>query len=147
MSTVRQKKLAKSFVENLQADKPLNKQELVASVGYSHKVADKKATEIIESKGVQKELKALGFDSETAKEVVAEILVYGDSDMARLAAAREVFKVHGDYAPEKSVNVNVQVENTEKIQQATALLNDIYRRGSESGDGEPSRALDDKTQD
>ena len=35
MATIRQKKLAKAVVENIQAVKPLNKQELVASVGYT----------------------------------------------------------------------------------------------------------------
>jgi hypothetical protein len=35
MGTIRQKKLANAVVENLHATKPLNKQELVVSVGYS----------------------------------------------------------------------------------------------------------------
>lgn len=106
MSTIRQQKLAKAVVSNVLADEPLNKQELVASVGYSPIVADKKATEILESKGTQYELKRLGFSEEGAKSVVEEILYDKYADQAvRLRAASEVFKVFGTYAAEKSFNL------------------------------------------
>ena len=105
MATLRQKKLANAIVGNLTAAKPLNKQELVASVGYSELSADKKATEIIDSKGTQAELHKLGFDEETAKNVVAEILQFGEDDSVRLRAASEVFKVFGTYAAEKTFNL------------------------------------------
>lgn len=106
MATIRQKKLAKAIVENINVVKPKNKQELVASVGYSVMSADKKATEIIQSNGTQKELKNLGFSEEGAKQVVEELLYdkYQDGNV-RLNAAKEVFKVHGSYAAEKSFNL------------------------------------------
>lgn len=115
MSTIRQKKLAKALVENAISSNPMNKQELVASVGYSDLSAEKKATEIIESKGTQEELDALGFDVESAKKVVIHIMRYGKEDN-RLNAAKEIFKVRGEYAPEKHVNLNIstvldQIEN------------------------------------
>lgn len=125
MATIRQKKLAKAVVENINAAEPLNKQELVASVGYSDASADKKATEILESKGVQTELRKLGFDSDNAKKVVGEIL----DDVTvepqhRLNAADKIFKVNGDYAPERHVNLNFDVELEQREREyADRLLN------------------------
>ena len=114
MSTIRQQKLAKAIVVNVTANEPLNKQELVASVGYSPASADKKATEILESKGTQYELKRLGFSEEGAKAVVEEILYdkYADQNV-RLNAAKEVFKVFGTYAVEKTFNLNVNASAEE----------------------------------
>lgn len=123
MPTIRQKKLARAVVDNLSQEKPLNKQELVASVGYTLASADKKATEILESKGVQEELKAFGFNSDKAKEVVAEILLGGENDTVRLKAADMIFKVNSDYAPEKHVTLNV---NTTGNEQALVLAEAAY---------------------
>lgn len=106
MATLRQKKLATAIVENINAVEPLNKQELVASVGYSIPSAEHKATEIIDSKGVNQELHNLGFDEDSAKYVVASILKDPLQDSAvRIRAAGEVFKVMGSYAAEKTFNL------------------------------------------
>ncbi len=106
MSTIRQKKLAEAVVNNFMAEQPLNKQELVASVGYSTLSADRKATEILESKGTQEELALLGFDSINAKRVVAEALNDPKAQWKdRLKAADMVFDVNGDKAPEKHIVV------------------------------------------
>lgn len=117
MSTIRQKKLANALVENLQADKPLNKGELVESVGYSPASAEKKTAEILNSKGVINELHRLNFSEEKAKEVVGEILQFGDSDQSRLKAAELTFKVEGSFAPEKRVNVNLDGTPTERTRE------------------------------
>lgn len=141
MATLRQKKLADALIENSLANTPLNKQELVASVGYSEKVAEKKATEIIESKGTQEELRKRGFDPDTAREVVGEILLAGENDNVKLKAADMIFKVHGNYAAEKHLNVNVDVETSGRIQEAANLLNELHRTGGVRSDGATPRAL------
>ncbi len=85
-------------------------------MGYTEKSADKKATEIIGSKGVKEELKALGFDVETAQKVVGSILQ--DEKKApkdRLRAADMVFKVHGKYVPDGSVTNNVMIVTDEQL--------------------------------
>ena len=109
MATIRQKKLAHALIDNLQAEKPLNKQELVVSVGYSEQSGEKKATEIIQSKGTQEELKSLGFTEENAKRVLTEIM---DKDYAedrdRIRAAEVTLKTLGAMAPERHINLNVQ---------------------------------------
>lgn len=102
MATERQKKLAKAIVENSRAAKPLNKQELVVSSGYGIITADRHSKEIMEQKGVQKELAVLGFTEENAMKVVQEIMLDARADKpSRLKASDMVFKVHGTYAPEK----------------------------------------------
>lgn len=73
---------------------------------------------------IQEELKKLGFDSNNAKRVVGEILNkdYAE-DKDRLKAADLIFKVQGDFAPEKHVNVNVETTISDELKEyATALL-------------------------
>jgi hypothetical protein len=108
MATLLQKKLAQNIVNAAKSKKRVNKKDLLVSAGYSEVTATATPGLILEQKGVKKELKALGFNEDKAKKVVAEILDDKYQDGAvRIAAAREVFKVFGTYAAEKSVNMNV----------------------------------------
>lgn len=117
MSTTKQKRIAKLVVENLKVDKPLTGGEIVEKSGYgeSMKLYPKR---ILESEGVQEELKNYGFDPEKAKEVVAEILIAGENDTVKLKAADMIFKVHSTYAPEKSVNLNIHTNTNEEALRA-----------------------------
>lgn len=118
MATLRQKKLATSIVENIHAAKPLNAGQMLENVGYAKSVAEAKPGEIISSKGVTDELHKLGFDEESAKYVVASILIDPLQDAAvRISAAKEVFKVHGTYAAEKTFNLtaNASVDELKDI--------------------------------
>lgn len=108
MATLLQKNLAQNIVKAAKSKKRVNKKELLVSAGYSEVTATATPGLILEQKGVKEELKALGFNEDRAKKVVAEILDDKYQDGAvRIAAAREVFKVFGTYAAEKSVNMNV----------------------------------------
>ena len=110
MSTNLQQDLAQEIVKNAKRKEKKNKQELVASVGYKEITADKHATRTIEQKGVQKELNNLGFSSEGAKKVVAQILYKETArDNDRLKAADMVFDVHGDKAPEKHLVITTKI--------------------------------------
>lgn len=121
MSTNLQKNLAENIVKNVQRDKPLNKQELLVSSGYSVISAESSSKDIIEQKGVQEELAKLGFTEEGAKSVVEEILYDKKVDASsRLRAAGEVFKVFGSYAAEKSFNLTVSSSVEE--------INDVIRK-------------------
>lgn len=121
MATIRQRKLAKAIVENLSAEEPLNKQELVVSAGYSVKSATQASKQIMETEGVKQSLVSFGFNEDKAKEVVAEILVAGENDNVKLKAAEMIFKVHGSFAPEKNINLNINgtptTEEREKLKQ------------------------------
>lgn len=100
MSTQKQKKVAKLVIENLSLDKPLNGGQILEKTGYAPGVV-KNPKDILQSEGVQNELKVLGFDPQKAKEVVAEILQFGENDTVKLKAADMIFKVSDTYAPEK----------------------------------------------
>lgn len=110
MSTIRQKNLANNIVNNLKRKNPLNKAELVVSSGYSETTADRHTSAVFEQKGLQDELKVLGFDENTAKGVVSEIMLDNKVDAnARLKATDQVFKVEGSYAPDRSTSVNLNI--------------------------------------
>ena len=110
MSTILEKNLAQNIVKNARRKKPLNKKELVVSSGYAEISAQSSAHLILEQKGVQDELKVLGFTEDNAKRVVKEIMLNDKVDpSARLKATDQVFKVEGSYAPEKSVRLNIEV--------------------------------------
>jgi hypothetical protein len=120
MATLKQRKLAKAIVENFKNDKPKTATQLLESVGYSRTTAEAKSGEIIEQKGVQQELVKYGFDEESAKNVVVDVMEKAIWEPnARLRAADMIFKVHGSYAPEKSVQVQVtgDVKDFSKFQE------------------------------
>ena len=64
----------------------------------------------MEAVGVQEALVAKGFTLENAKLVVSEILLNPEEKARdRLTAADMTIKVHGGYAPEKKLNVNMDM--------------------------------------
>lgn len=73
-------------------------------------------------------LRELGFDSDNAKRVVAEIL-NNDSlkPRDRIKAAENVFKVHGDYAPDKHVTLTLD-ESSEHSRELGNRLLGLLRR-------------------
>ncbi len=108
MATLLQKKLAQNIVKAAKEGKRTNKKELVVSSGYSVTSGETSAHIILEQKGVQEELENLGFDADSAKKVVRKILTSGKEEN-RLKAADMIFKVVGEYAPEKHLNANIQI--------------------------------------
>lgn len=136
MATLRQKKVAKLIVDNMDLPNPLNKGELLEKVRYS-KGIQQQPSRVIESKGVTDELALLGFTPEAAKSVVSEIMNNGDVEPnARLKAADMTFKVHGSYAPEKSLTVNINAGPSDEDVRLAKLINDI-RRNSTTNGGRP----------
>jgi len=91
--------------------------DLLADAGYSLSNSEKNSKAIIMSPGVQNALVELGFNENTAKAMVGEILLNGN-EQNRLRAAELVFKVFGTYAPEKSLIANLDINKlTETIRQ------------------------------
>lgn len=110
MATIMQEKLAENIVKNAKARKPKNKKELLVSAGYSEITAQANPGFILEQKGVKEALEQLGFHSDNAKRVVAEILNKKKAqDKDRLKAADMIFDVHGDKAPEKHIVVTRKI--------------------------------------
>lgn len=128
MGTQKQKKIAKLIVENASLDKPLNGGEMLAKVSYS-KGLQKQPSRILESEGVKEELALLGFTEDNAKSVVAEILLNPDADTnSRLKASDQIFKVHGTYAAEKKLNVNLNVERTPELEEKGKLFDEWIKK-------------------
>lgn len=129
--TLKQRLLARSVAENYKTGNRKKITQLVLEAGYSSKVADRKPGKILDSYGVKAELKKLGFSEFNAKRVVAEIMNNPKVDPnARLKATDQTFKIHGTYAPEKSLNVNINAnaELREKSKLAIAdFLNENPR--------------------
>lgn len=122
MATQRQKKLAQAIVENLQSEETKTAGELLEKVGYSEHLV-KQPGRVMEQEGVKEELALLGFNENRAKAVVSEILETSE-DHNRLKAADMIFKVHGSYAPEKSVNLNLNA-TTNLSEEQIAQINEI----------------------
>jgi hypothetical protein len=116
MATLKQKKVAKLVIENAQADKPLTGGQILEKTGYAPGVI-KNPSDVLDSKGVQEELIRHGFNPDAAKEVVTEILYAGENDAVKLKAADMVFKVHGTYAAEKHINLNIEDKPSERLQE------------------------------
>lgn len=118
MGTLMQQKAAELTVEKVGKKKKLVKAEILAEAGFS-KAMQKNPDKVFDTEGFKEELAKLGFDSNNAKRVVAEILnkKYAE-DKDRLKAADMIFTVHGDKAPDKTINFNVNIEeerNTLKL--------------------------------
>lgn len=147
MATRLQKKLAKAIVESAKQSKETVAKDLLVNVGYAKKTAEKHPGLTIGAKGVKNELNELGFSEEGAKKVVAKILYSDESkDHDKLDAADKVFKVHGSYAPDKHLNMTVEVEAVPLIKALTQELNALYRGTGVPGDGGKSGIVDDKAQ-
>lgn len=124
MPTLRQKKVAKKIVENLQSSEQISAGELLKNEGYG-KSLQNHPKRVLESEGVQEELReTYGFDPERAKKVVGQILEEGENDNVKLKAAEMIFKVHGIFAAEKHVNVNIDQGVDSKLDALIAQIED-----------------------
>lgn len=111
MPTLRQKALAKKIIEAVDMTPPPTKQQLLESVGYPQSTATTYAGEVLNQKGVKEALAEFGFSEDIAKKVVGDILTSTkSSDKNKLTAADMTFKVHGTYAPEKKLNLNIETD-------------------------------------
>lgn len=106
----------------------------VKEAGYD--VANDLTARVIGSENLTKpniieELRILGFDSNNAKRVVGQILNSEDQDSQhRLNAADKIFKVNGDYAPEKNLNINIDANSTERTRELGTRIVGLFRRGN-----------------
>ncbi len=88
-------------------------------------------SELLTFPNVQEELRKLGFDSNNAKRVIGEILNNEEEESKdRIKAAENIFKVNGDYAPDKSVNINFDGESTERTRELGDRILGLLRRGN-----------------
>ena len=123
--TIRQRRLAKAIVDNMASGKQTAKAELLRQNGYGTGLQNQ-PKRVLESVGTIKALSELGFNEETAKKVVESIMLDDNAKAGdRLKASDMVFKVHGTYAAEKHVSLNIDttVDNERIIELANRLRN------------------------
>jgi len=125
--TPRQRKVAQIIVDSARGKRPdiKNSGDIVIAGGYSPAIKDS-PKDVLNTTGVTIALRELGFNPEGAKKVVESIMYNENSaDKDRLKASDMVFKVHGTYAPDKHVSLNIDttVDNERIIELANRLRN------------------------
>jgi hypothetical protein len=109
MATIKQKQVAKMVVDKMTGKSKLTGQKMLEKVGYSRGIA-RHSGRVFRSTGVKLELKKYGFDEETAKQVVVDILVNSQKEENRLRAAEQVFRVCGSYSTDKNPQTSDEME-------------------------------------
>ncbi len=127
MPTPKQRKAARIMADVAMGLRPdiQNQADIVLESGYGKTIAAD-PNKVLNTSGVTEALADLGFNEDTAKNVVQSILSNKESaDKDRLKAADMVFKVHGTYAAEKhvSLNIDAQVDNERLLEIANRLRN------------------------
>jgi len=109
--TPKQRETARLVIETAKGKtKFKSNAELVAQAGYGIGIQTS-PHRVLNSDGVKIALEDYGFHPDTAKNVVHSILTSKKAkDADRLKASDMVFKVHGTYAEQRSVNVNVEID-------------------------------------
>lgn len=143
MSTILQENLAHELVKNIKRKKPKNKKELLVSAGYDETTAEATPGRTLEQKGVTDALTELGFTVENAKKVVQSIMLNEKTEPnARLKATDQVFKVEGAYAPDKSINLNI---NAKPIDPTDPVILENLKAIQEKLESEPLQNMNDPT--
>jgi hypothetical protein len=125
--TPRQRRAARIMADIAMGKRPdiKNQGDIIVEAGYAATLKDTPKT-LLNTRGVETALADNGFSPETAKNVVKMILESNDAaHKDRLKAADMVFKVHGTYAAEKTVNLNIEhnTDDTRLLELAERLRN------------------------
>ncbi len=125
--TPKQRKAARIMADVAMGLRPdiQNQADIVLESGYGKTIAAV-PSKVLNTSGVIDALADIGFNEHTAKKVVESILTSEDSAAKdRLKAADMVFKVHGTYAAEKhvSINIDAQVDDARLLELANRLRN------------------------
>jgi hypothetical protein len=124
--TLRQRRTAKLLVDAIEnGTEYKTSAEIIKSAGYGTGLQIQ-PSRVLESVGTIKALEDLGFTEGNAKSVVNSILSNEKAKASdRLKAADMVFKVHGTYAAEKhmTLNIDANVDTQAMLELAERLRN------------------------
>ena len=110
--TQRQRKFAKALINNQLKDKPDNITYLSESVGYSKETARTQQKRVLQAEGTKEALKEYGFDEDSAKRYLSNVLNKPNKEANGVRACELIFKVVGSFAPEKK---NIKVTSIEDM--------------------------------
>ena len=111
MATLKQKIVARKIAENMKNGTSESAGTILEKVGYKPGIV-KNPKMIMESEGVQQELKAI-LSIEETDNVVRSIMLASEKDSDRIKASDLIYKRTGAYAPVKQ---EVKNENTELVE-------------------------------
>lgn len=132
----RQRRVAKALIDNITLDEPKTGGEMLEEVGFSDGIV-KSPGRVLNSEGVQKALAEMGFTVEKADSTVLSIMNNdGERSEVRLKASDMVYKRLGGYAPEKSINIDVQVstEGVEELKDLAKTMSQNIKQAYTNGD-------------
>mgnify|MGYP001565764267 CR=1 FL=1 len=137
MASIRQKRVVAHILKNLTSVKPMTGGQIVQASGYGPSMRLYPG-KILESKGVKKELRELGFSVESADVVVWEMLHKARKEDVRIKAAQEIYKRLGAYkdteqGATKTLIVNVSAPAAAKYK---IKAQDGTPRADESANGD-----------
>lgn len=103
----------------------------------------------MEDEEIVAHVKAAGIDVITVREGDrGKFAFYSLPDAQAIKGALEIsHKIKGTFAPEKSLNVNVEVEASSDIIDMTKKLNDVYRGAGEPSNGADARPVGNEASD
>lgn len=86
-------------------------------------------------------------DEEGKEKTVPRFIDIGPEVQAVSKGLDMAYKIKGSYAPEKNINVNVEVENDEDIKALAEQINALHSRPSIESNGTDSDSMDKEIQD
>lgn len=118
---------------DIESNNPIN----VAAVIASQNLRKLKIREAIES------------HAEPAESMIFKLSQEAEAEAVRLSASKDILDRAGFRPIEesKSVNINIDIEQTQEIKELTNRLNEIYRSTSITSNGESTDIVDTETQD
>lgn len=139
--TIKQKRAAKVLVGN-----GGNVTQAMLEAGYSPNTANtpQKLTESEGFKEVWNELIPRRLVIETHRRLLKKVDKDGQAHSDAAKGVDMAYKVGGDYAPDKHLNVNVELEPPQEIKDLTQKLNALYRGTSIPSDGGKPSAVGDQ---
>lgn len=138
--TPKQKKFADRYIETGNGVQSIKAAYVVAN----DNTAAVMASENLVKPNVQEYIQS---NAELAANEIVRIVKHGESDDVRLKASKDILDRAGHKAVDKSIVVNIEVEQSKVIDELTLRLNELYKGTGESGDGGTADSMGVEVQD
>ncbi len=81
------------------------------------------------------------------RETARDVYFWSPDNMARDKALDKIYKIKGNYAPEKSITLNIDVEASQEVTNAANILNALYGGSGGTGNGALPDSMGSEAQD
>ena len=114
---------------------------------FDEYIEDKDVEEVVSQMEGYKLLKIIRNLDKEGNVISVFAYVKAPDSVIQEKALDKAYKLKGRYAPEKTINLNIEKEPSKEIKELTTKLNEIHRGGSQSSNGGTSSSLDNQTPD